>query len=425
MSQRLLNATQLASLTHVSKETGNLLALVTDPFHDFPTVATGFPDGSTIYSAVPRIAAEDTIVCPFTLAEGETWAFHVFTTPLHNNVSLRLGSLAGPIVTDTAAGTMPLGPVNVMYMHYGTSGTVIDERVVPLPFSSNVSFGTAARTISLGFEIHDISPELVKQGSVTVYRMNDRSTHVDSYLAGTPQGTIVPFGFTYMPGVPATLQQAALIPNTRTWELRDGVYAVALPAAHNPYHEGIRTNVVVQIPPFAGSNCAYMVYDPQVAFTNAPWSSLHCCGAMSSRLTTKDVSYRISVKQVLEYSPSPTSTTLISFATRCPEYDPKFLKLYKALIPHMPAGTKVGNNDSGDWFRAIVSIAKTIAPLVIPVLPAPVRNVATIAAPVVDQVINAIEKKLDNRIKPDSATETNKKVKALIAARAKKNGRKQ
>lgn len=425
MSQRLLNATQLASLTHVSKETGNLLALVTDPFHDFPTVTTGFPDGSAIYSAVPRITAEDTIVCPFTLAAGESWAFHVFTTPLHAAVSLKMGSHSPYFVSDTAAGSMTLGPVNILCVHYNNLGTVINELMTPVTFSSTAHTNAAVRTISLGFEIHDISPELVKQGSVTVYRVNDRSTHIDSFLTGTPQGTYVPFGYTYMPGIPGDLKQAALIPNTRTWELRDGVYAVALPAAHNPFHESVRSNIVVSIPPFAGSNCVYMVYDPQSLLQHVPWSALNCCGAMSSRLTTTEVSYRLSVKQVLEYSPNASNSTLLSFATRCPDYDPKFLKLYKALIPHMPSGTKVGDNASGDWFKAIVSIAKTIAPLVIPILPAPVRNAATIAAPVVDQVINAIEKKLANGATTNPATESNKKVKALIAARAKKNGRKQ
>lgn len=406
MSQNeLLTATQLAQKAQVSKETGHSLALITDPFHDHNLVAEGFPDGKAVFSVIRRRNLRKTIACPFVLANGESWNFHVFTTPLHDYESMTVGNISVSGVGVRAAGSVTVGPINVMCQHYGSNGYLLNTVFLPwsLPYDI-VPVGSAkARTVSLGYEIHDTSPEINKMGSVSSYRLNDTVSLVNSRINGTPNTA---FSCTITPDIPISLNEIVMLPNARTWELEKGVYSVSLPVSTNPFEPRMANSYVVRIPIITSDhNCVY-----RDVTTNADvisWSQLYCSGSMSSLLTSAQLTYVLDVRQIVEVVPLPSSD-LMAYASGAPEYNHQFMKLYKALVHALPSATLVGNNDSGDWFRNIVSLVRQIAPLVIQALPPQAKTVAMLAAPVADVVLKKVEQRLDKKKSPGATAPTKK-----------------
>lgn len=389
-----ITATQLAQSAHVSKETGNQLALVTDPYHDYPITATGFPDGKSVFSVAKRRNARTTIICPFTLAPGETWDFHVFTTPLHDYGTFRLGYYDAGNLTDPGAGSVKLGPVNILCRHYSTTGTILNAVYLdfgPLPLIAQV--GGQTRTVSLGYEIHDTSPTLDKQGTISSYRINQQPRSVFGSIGSTAK---LAFPHDFIGRVPESLSQIMINPTAHTWELRHGVYGVSLPAYENEYHLNTASSFVLPLPvTFGGTNVVYLdaVVD---SGKKDGWSPLLCAGSLSSKLPSTAVSYSVDFRQTVELLPDASDTTMM-YATTCPEYNNQFAKMYKLMIYKIPAATKVNNNASGDWFRAIASIARTVAPMALQVLPPQAKALATLAAPLANYALTKAEEKITKR----------------------------
>lgn len=405
-----ITATQLAQSAHVSKETGNQLALVTDPYHDYTLTATGFPDGKSVYSVVKRRNGRATITCPFTLSAGQTWDFQIFTTPLHDYVSVSLGFYQAGYLNDTASGTMKVGPVNVVCRQYDNTGLMINAKMLDMGAIVDVSAaGAFCRTVSLGFELHDTSATLDKQGSISVYRLNDQPRSVYGRRSGTP---ILSFPHDLLGVTPKNLTEIMINPTCHTWELRHGVYSVSLPPADNEYHADLLSSFVLPIPIlFGGNNCVYL--DAAVTTVPVGWSPLMCTGAMSSKLTNTAVNYLVDFRQIVELIPDAASE-LMMYSTVSPEFNNQFMKLYKAMIYKIPSGTKVNNNASGDWFRAIAGIARTVAPMITQVLPPQAKAIAALAAPLANHLLNKVEDKIANR-------NSNKKSSSQTQA-PKKNG---
>lgn len=393
MSQIPITATQLASSAHVSKETGNQLALVTDPYHDYPITATGFPDGKSVYSVVKRRNGRTTIICPFTLSSNQSWDFHVFTTPLHDYTTLKTGWYTDGMLSDNATGNMVIGPVNVLCKHYDAAGVVINVLLIPFPATAPVTVASSqCRTVSLGFEIHDASPTLESQGTISSYRVNEPPLSVYGIFQGTPS---LSYPHDYVGSVPTDLGAIMINPTNKTWELKHGVYSVALPAHTNSYHLGARSSIVIPLPLIPITfNCVYL--NTVTTGNTVSWSPLLCSGSASSRLTSSALSYVVDYRQIVELMPSPSSD-LMQYATTSPVYNNQFMKMYKTMVFTIPCATKVGNNASGDWFRAIAGLARTVAPMVMSVLPPQARALATLAAPIANYGLTKLEDKMNNR----------------------------
>lgn len=395
MSQPYETVTTLSNNAQLSKETGNLLALIMDPFHDFNLAHEGYPDGSSIYNVIVRYQNKATIKCPFTLSAGEKWQFHVFTTPIHNKVQMAKANYDNNV--DVYGGTDEwIGPVNILYTRYNTLGTISELKYEAMD-TYIPSKQQDCRTVSLGFEIHDVSPELYKQGSVTVYRTNSKPRSTHTWLTETGK-TSMPYSFDHISRYPIDIGQAEMVPNTRTWKLEDGVYAVSLPMPDNDYHTTSRSNIGMQVPsavPLNEYNFLFLAATPGKT-TYTSWSPLCCVGAISSVLSdATNLSYVLSYKQTLEIMPKP-GDSIMSFARKSPTVNKQFLLAYKELINLIPPGTKVGNNASGDWFRSIVRIAKAVLPTVVSVLPGPAKMVGSAALPVVNKILDEIDKKLSS-----------------------------
>lgn len=378
---------------NVPPVTSNILSLVTDPYHDYNLRATGFPDGSVSISAIQRNQGRMTVVCPFTLVAGDTWDFHVFTTPLHNRISTASANLAGNTLTKQA-GSVSLGPVNVFCKHYDSAGVLKNTNFVSLGSVAGLvdpNKSRQVRTVSLGFELHNTTAELYKMGSLTVYR--SPSVYEDIHLHYNGGASTAPFSCKLIGTIPTDVNMVNLLPNTRTWAASEGCYLVSLPAVNNSLSPTVASNVAIQ----GGiANTSYNLLYDSAYNTNVinlcTFSPLACGGVISSKFSDAQQTFELDYRQILELVPNAYDAATLAFATTAPEHDKVFLKLYKAMFNKIPPGVPVNMNSAGDWFRSIIRIVKDVLPSIAPILPGQGKLIAAAAIPIVNSIADKVLK---------------------------------
>lgn len=394
-------------IPNINKETSNTLMLVTDPYHDYNLSATGYPDGSAIMSAIQRRYSRNTIANPFTLTTGQTWAFHIYSTPLHFKHELSTGTLQGNTLV-FGSGTVFQGPLNVQFFKYDVGGALIDSITIALGSDSPYNNGNTSqvRTVSFGYELHNTTAEINRSGSLTIYRAPPN--YHDVNLFSKNAAVVRPFGAKHINQLPNSIETATNYPNTRTWEAAKGVYSVCLPSPQNPFSMSIPSNFMLQTGTIP-SNYAFQFYDSYETTRIVPTHSpLSCTGVFSSKYST-DQTFTLDFRQILEILPTSNDPTDLSFASTCKPCDRLFMKMYKQMYTEIPPGVPVSMNAAGDWCRNIVKIAKTVLPAIGQV-PGVIGNVAKVASPIVSLIDSKINKKLDT----SNRTLTVKQIKSSI-----------
>ena len=218
------------------------------------------------------------------------------------------------------------------------------------------------------------------------------------------------------------------MPNVRTWEAGAGAYCVALPQANNPYSDPAGCNTLIQEYFLFGPTLTQTALIYPLGLTNASptsvlgGSAMNNVGVITSRFKTADQTFSLDFRMVLETETNGASP-LIGFATKPPELDRAFLKLYKAMIPMIPPGVPVGFNDSGEWFRRILKIANSVLPIIASVLPGHAKVIATAAVPVVSALNTIVQKRAENRQQLTNQTNNQKpnKTNRLMPAKNSKD----
>lgn len=377
----------------IPKGTSDAITLVTDPYHDYNLRATGYPDGNALISVVQRFAGRYDLACPFALAAGQTWDFHVITTPFHSVTTTYAGTAdvnMSFLSTGASPISTPVGPVNVLYKLYDSAGTVVNSAFVALP-AVDIATDQQRRTVSLGFELHNTTPELYKSGSLSVYRQPVQSSLMMPALAA---GTTMLWPSYLICQVPYTIADVQLIPNSRVWEAKDGAYSVCLPHPSNTFSTPASANLVLRMGIL--SNSVLLNRYQLIGSVHSTFSPLACSGAMSSRFTTADTTFTLDFRQIVESVPTSNNSTLMSFATTAPMADLAFLKLYKRMFNSIAPAVPVHFNASGDWYRGILAVVKEVLPHIAAVLPGAAKPIALAATPVINSLIDkALQKKIN------------------------------
>ena len=402
--------------------TMNTLATVVDPYSDRLLRSTGYPDGHSTISALQRFYDRITVECPFSLSVGEMWDFHIFTTPLHHKAPLLRCVREGNVMTyNNALSDETFGPITVKYQKYNSAGATIGTPIYvglcPMPVDSSMSTsGNQYRTVSLAFELHNITPKLYAGGSLTSYRtpVVDQKFSGWSRLTGASVTLAVPHATDIIATYPFDLTDMAQYPNTRTWEAEEGIYAVALPDPNNSYGQMNNSNFMLL--GVDGANTARS--RPQVAslssfhVTHSPIANV---GVMSSRFKDTNQIFTLDYRHNIEVIPDPSDTQMVSFATTSPERDEVFLKLYTRMFNSIPPGVPVDFNAAGEWFRRMIQVAKIALPHVVPFLPPQLK---AIAGPVRVglEIADRLTEKKEQKKKPGNST-------ALVVSSQTKSGR--
>lgn len=375
-----------ANLKQISQETMDTIAMVTDPYHDKNLRLSGYPDGKTITSAVKRYAEQISINCPFVLESGDTWDFYIFTTPLHLQCQFQQKGTSG--YTNSINGSIvpriTLGPLNVYYRHYGPSGVGKGESYSAFGAKARETTPGPTRTVALAYELHNTTAEMFKSGSLTTFRNNVESIRCD-YKTMTASPTNI--SFTNILTLPDTLAQAQMLPNCRTWEAGDGVYSVSLPTPDNPYSSQYFQNLSIFNGKDSPSPVNIWLYSSELETYVPSWSPISTTGTMSSRFSSREVSFILDFRQILEIAPTVRSSVL-PYATTAPAHNPVFLKLYKRMFNSIEAGVPVHYNSAGEWFRRIVKLVRDNLSAVTHLLPPQYKALAAAAVPIATTIID-------------------------------------
>lgn len=356
------------------------LTAALDPFHDYNHQIAGYPDADVSQTTVSCYQYEIPVKNPG-VAAADTWDCHVFSTP-------QMFPTTNPAYTQTADWsriTEPVSPVSYptgpLSIVCAPSGTALGwPLVTPANFSASCLPATGtedlasgvSRVIAMGFEVHNTTAEIYKQGSVTTYRMpqaKSQNTSLFSNNGSTSYGVVSGYRFS---SPPSTVAQANLLKGTRTWEAKDGVYATCFQSTvqnpllkmanehglFDPTSDPGQAATVSGTPLFAG------LPQPTNPTTYVPSANqfmpYDTSGAIFTGLSSQ-TTLTVKLRVYVERAPTWNEPSLAVLASPSAGYDVLALELYAQAVNMLPAAVKVSENAAGDWWKAVLRVVKHVA----------------------------------------------------------------
>jgi hypothetical protein len=390
-----------------------------DPFHDVPiTDPTGWPDVESGASVVRCYKQTATVAVPPGFVVGANWDCHVVAWPW---------LLAAGVITSTTrtgndiqlpvlpvAGAQSTGGVCVYGVTAGSSLSLAPASVTCIPLAqivlpSSVTAGSG-RLVGYGFEVHNTTSELNKQGSCLVYRQQanypmPQSFHfVDSTATKQNDIDVAQVRFP-----PATLADALLLNGSAQWEAKDGCYVVSnFMSQENPAFPIPNATIVISatnVDDLEGAVASSPLNVIQPTTTAAPFNGIvfpsfrchpiHQSGAIFTGLSYTST-LTVNVNIYYEAFPSNFDKDILVLARPSASYDPKALLYYSELVQKAPVGVPVKMNGLGDWFAMGLSkLARTIGGTMknLPGIPGMIGQAAEWAGETLPQFIEVPEKK--------------------------------
>jgi len=374
-----------------------------DPYHDYSVSLEGCPDKQTGRSYV-RVHNQAVSVSP--TADGDNLSIHF--TGLHSADSW---TPANSVVYQDAL-NQKISCVNIMRSASAAepnyAGLFTGSTDLVAKFSTALDAQVPSRLIAIGLEVHDMTAALYKKGTITATHLQGAIQHIDVLRTiDEPVGTsLLIERQDCVQAVPGTLSKLQSYPAVLTLPASKGAYIVGrMYGPRKPVlTSGTNTNVNAHawaIPEMALSQVTYMR-----GATNTDSELNYESGATHSgfdgfylRLTGLPIEgqYRITLRTVIEYFPDPFDSTSLGIATMSPPYCPDIFQSYHQVVTSLPTCVPVGSNASGDYWRAIISVAKRVAPVFISHI-APIALTA-LGQPELAAIAAAVGKTLDHQLK--------------------------
>lgn len=334
-----------------------------DPFKDMIRPHPGYPDKNMDPSVVEVVKQTVVVSAP---AGGTNWDCSIFldqvltdcnlvettwNSTFHRSGQGVTGHKRGGLVIRTAA-----------------SGTPLDMTTTAsnLPVDSNLFVTESSRVIGLGFEVHDTTAELHKQGSVVCWRLDQPTA--------TPSVENITEDLGVTPCIPSAYKSYALAepPNTASialdllgsvqWEAREGCYMVPVQTDDaNP-----AMTIFRQLPVSVSGGKVYTLPITSVGTAKlqtitsgnvmSPWSM---CGSFFSGLDPS-ASLTINFIYFIERFPN-TLSPIKRLCYPSPPFDDIALTLYSDVARQLPVGVMVKENGAGDWIAGIAKVIGGIA----------------------------------------------------------------
>jgi len=384
-----------------------------DPFHDNPINLEGFPDGATGNSIVQLFKLTATVAAPSGVTGSASWDCHIFDLPWTqapqvpftsvvsaggNNNGQLLNGLAGQIVKTAASQVRPINPYGLNIwtgitgaqmsfagMGYNIFNSATNYGVQNLQLSSLATLGKH-RVIAKAFEVHNTSAELYKGGTICAYRQptpdvlsGSTYNYIDLNGSTTSINAQLPVDTVVMESPPASISSALLLPGSKQWEAKDGLYSVsALHSTEVPPHWGQLINPlvtdyttlnqgVVGVKSLYSNSVSYQT--PSGTTVNLPvmsslnFSQFDFNGCYITGLTSQST-LQVNWNVYVQRFPTNDDIDLVVLANPSPERDNVALDFYTHAVQNLPVGVPVGANGLGDWFRdALATASDFIAPV--------------------------------------------------------------
>ncbi len=374
------------------------LDVALDPFKDVPQRPDGYPDLCTAKSCSQKIHSTFVIKKPDSVSDGTNWDCHIFLDPTWMHKKVMVTPSDGPIFEQTGqaaiseqgrGGLVVRGAATGVALGIGTTMDAYCQSMDTVVFQD----GTDCRCYAMGFEVHDTTQELKKQGSVIVYRVADDCE--DEYcVTGKDNATATNNGVyegIRLPEPPLTAQEAVDLPQSQQWLAKEGVYVVPLFNSNENPPSYLQNRPLIMEE--GGSTYTqkinntvlnYYFQDPSNLKLPFTLSGAYFQGLDSEASLTVNWDYY--VQQFPAYN-SP----LKRIADRQPADDPAALKMYSELSKVMPTGCPVNQNFLGTFISGIANAAKALLPKVATVLPKIIQG-----AQIASNVINALQPSGEN-----------------------------
>lgn len=361
------------------------LVATLDPFHDsqIPELM-GYPDIETSPSLVRMVKQSVTITKPAGMPPGN-WDCQVVCWPWMKTMNfVQTSQRTNNMIVSIDGAVQPLGglqafacPSSVGSFDLNAPTTV---QAGVLQISDEILQGSN-RLIGAGYEIHDTTADIYKQGAICNYMMHN--VPKDASLFVRPFSTLPPpqanpiascFSGTSFRSIPRNTAEALLIPGSNEWAAKDGVYAVCrFAGVENPPYTvdynlpvlfetddipSSRSSTVVTAPPTFPNTSQIIIpnhaLDP-TSPTSPAWKSfpIHTSGSILTGLN-EFTTLRVNFNVIIENFPGPRDTKDLSIATPSASFDPRTLEIYSHTLCHAPVAVPVGENPLGEWFMDVV-----------------------------------------------------------------------
>lgn len=417
------------------------LTFALDPFHDTPTRIAGLPDADTSSTVVQLLKKTLSISAP--PGTVGNWSFNCFTSNLmykaqmaaaqrikgNFNQTQVIDVVGVPSIAnahcvgdinevpadnpDTDVGTINVwswaddrGTIQKPFFPNGLAGQRFTKpaRTQYLDCQPNTLQNAASKTrvIGMGFELHNTTAELYKQGTLTISRApsNSRTTSirafrdVDGNLLNPRMlsNTIYPkWNTMYNPGLtrkhvapPQSLEDALSYVGSIQHEAAEGAYVTCtmntdecrLQYGSVMNHEigGCQLYADPDAPVTPETCYATdpdLWYFPQFTtyYNTAAYNSEHPFAVSSVMATglSPQTTFTLEFKVLVEIAPhlnDPVYGPLAWSATPSADWDKRALALYQAAATVLPVGVKVSENADGDFWNTVRGIVRDVAPFV-------------------------------------------------------------
>lgn len=362
------------------------LTAALDPFHDWQYDIDGLPDEKGAPSVVQIHNQVYTLTAPTSATAN--WDASVFFTGLTGpiNYSMEMFSNhsmssfmhynSGIPVTGAQFNTLNIRACSAGHECFNAGPVETDSTAVALG-AYEEGAADACRLIGVGIEIVNTTADIYKQGSVTVAMLPDACVDVGTVLyhdVNAAPWLDKEFQSDKLTTMPSCVGQLRTVPGATTWAAKDGVYMI-------PRLTSLPKGLVNH--PAAGRICQFKEYTAAGVSRNwaypVPTHSETLSGITVPNMYNNYVSgftpiqayftglsnettLTITMRTIVEYFP-PVMSPLLPLASPSAPYDPKALELYNWIITEAPYAVPVGENASGDYFRKILAVIRSLAPI--------------------------------------------------------------
>lgn len=374
---------RICNQLQITDEGRKWLDISLDPFKDIETTPQGYPDMTMGRSCTQVVHDTFNIVRPASVEDNENWDANIFLDPVWKNKLVYQTPSTGSLYKQSGQDSNGYyrGGLNVRATKSGLPMTIDTSLPVSRSLVTDVfEDGTDCRVIGIGFEVHDTTQVLKKQGSLIVYRVSDDME--DEMITTMKDDATATNNSSYnavrLPEPPLLAGQAIDLPLSQQWEAKEGCYVVA------PFNSSSNPAFFLQNRPIvcnegAGSpgtytekisnaTLSYFFDDPSNSTIPIALSGVFFQGLDPAASLTVNLCYYI------EQFPAYNSPLHRLTHKSCPD-DFAAVELYTKIARILPCGVPVNDNFLGAFISGIANIARTVVPKIAGALPKIVQGV--------------------------------------------------
>ncbi len=377
-----------------------------DPFHDTQIAnIEGWPDTECGASVVRTVKQSVSVARPPSWSASENFDVHVILWPWMKRTNFmepvqRFANLTALGPQPPSAPVRALGGIQVFAVKAGQSLDLGPDatntiEIGWLNLDATYTKGSG-RLLGLGYEVHNTTAEIYRQGSACCYRMQadvrSPSTHtVCGFLASAPATRLATaLSFVQVRGPPANIADAMLIQGSRQWMAEEGMYQVAafytnenparpidatvpavfLDSSYDDSEGALNSAaMLIPVPNVAGTGN----FGDQLGFVPVRVHPIHQSGSIFSGLSPQST-LTVNFNIFYESFPAISQIDILALAKPSAVYDPFAMELYSRTVQELPVGVPVRENGLGDWFLDAASTAAKYLGPVISTMPHPIAK---------------------------------------------------